>query len=82
MMWYWGPGWSHPFAMWFGGVVMLLLLVVVITAIVAAASVLSQGSQPQDERSASLTILEQRYAKGEIQRDEYLQKVRDLVASH
>ena len=30
-------------------------------------------------RSAGLDVLEQRYARGEINRDEYLQKKQDLV---
>jgi uncharacterized membrane protein len=35
------------------------------------------GGQP-NSRAEALSILEQRYAKGEIQRDEYLQKKQDL----
>ncbi len=31
-----------------------------------------------DQRSEALAILEGRYARGEIQRDEYLQKKQDL----
>ncbi|MEJ1967306.1 MAG: SHOCT domain-containing protein [Rhizomicrobium sp.] len=33
---------------------------------------------PGDSRSAALGTLEQRYARGEIQREEYLQKKQDL----
>ncbi len=33
-------------------------------------------------RSSGLEILEQRYARGEIARDEYLEKKRDLLAGH
>jgi putative membrane protein len=34
--------------------------------------------RPPGTRSEALTILEGRYARGEIQRDEYLQKKQDL----
>ncbi|MBL6854233.1 MAG: SHOCT domain-containing protein [Alphaproteobacteria bacterium] len=33
---------------------------------------------PPGSRAEALSILEQRYARGEIQRDEYLQKKQDL----
>lgn len=81
-MWYWGSGWSHPLAMWLGGVVILLLLVAIATGIAVVTAVLARRTDVEDERSAGLTILEQRYAKGEIRREEYVQKVKDLVASH
>ena len=82
MMWYWGPGWSHPFAMWIGSLLILLLLVAIATGVAVMTTVLAGRSELEDERSAGLTILEQRYAKGEIRREEYVQKVKDLVASH
>ncbi len=62
--------------MW--GWAILALIVAGIAVLAAAASRREEG----DERSASLSILEQRYAKGDIERDEYLQKLRDLVHSH
>lgn len=36
------------------------------------------GAPPPSARSEALAILESRYARGEIQRDEYLQKKADL----
>jgi putative membrane protein len=36
------------------------------------------AGSPSGSRAEALSILEQRYAKGEIQRDEYLQKKQDL----
>jgi putative membrane protein len=36
------------------------------------------GAAPAKSRSDALDILEGRYARGEIQRDEYLQKKQDL----
>ena len=38
----------------------------------------SAGATPTNSRKEALDILEARYARGEIQRDEYLQKKQDL----
>jgi uncharacterized membrane protein len=65
-MWGWGLG----------------LFVLIVTGIAVIVSAFSIRPQDWDERSASLLILEQRYAKGDIKRDEYLEKLRDLVHSH
>ncbi len=88
-MWGYGPygmagyggssaaGWM----MMFGGILWLVLLAAAVAAIVYA---LRGGARfgatpPLERRSAGLDILEQRYARGEIQREEYLQKKRDLL---
>ncbi len=69
-------GWMMPF----GGLLWLLFLVAVVAAIVW----LVRGSRQSGEtagrggHSAGLDILEARYAKGEIDRNEYLQKKQDL----
>ncbi len=72
-----GWGWWMPFH----GIFSLLLLVLVIVGIVAAARFRFSGGAHEvlgRARSPGLDVLEERYAKGEIQRDEYLQKKRDL----
>jgi len=56
---------------------------VILVALVAAAMWFVRSQQGNrrgllDPRSDSLQILEERYARGEIDRDEYLQKKRDL----
>lgn len=81
-MWWHGPhlfgwGWMPGF-----GLISILFWVLVVGLIVAAVRASRQrGAQsgPGGARSG-LTILEERYAKGEIQRDEYLQKKGDLGA--
>lgn len=80
MMW-----WNGPYAgMWwmpFHGIYSLLLLVFLIVGVVALLRWLfGIGMWGVHSRSHSpgLDVLEERYAKGEIQRDEYLQKKRDL----
>lgn len=81
-MWWHGPhlfgwGWMPGF-----GLISILFWVLVVGLIVAAVRAsrqrVAQGG-PDNARSG-LTILEERYAKGEIQRDEYLQKKGDLGA--
>jgi putative membrane protein len=71
-----GWGWTP-----FHGVFALLLLVIAIAAGVALVRFISgSGGSPgsADRRSRALDLLEERYAKGEIERDEYLQKKGDI----
>jgi len=66
-----GPGW--------GGLVMLLIwLAAVAGAVVLARWLLRRDSASPDDRA--LALLNERYARGEIGRDEYLQKRQDLEA--
>lgn len=55
----------------FGGFWFLILIAVLLAVLFARA--------PHRRHSAALDLLEQRYAKGEIGRDEYLEKKRDLL---
>ncbi|MHB8886652.1 MAG: SHOCT domain-containing protein [Methylovirgula sp.] len=74
----WGSGnWWGPFGMFIG----LIILVVVIAGIIWFVRTASQSdgrtlSLPR--RPSGLDILEERYARGEINREEYMQKKRDL----
>jgi putative membrane protein len=78
-MWQCGP-WTHWMGGWgmvpFGGLFSLLVFAVVIA--VAAALFRGATSRSGAARSPALDALEARYAKGEIQREEYLQKKSDL----
>jgi putative membrane protein len=60
-----------------GGLFWLLIFAVVVAVIVRA----THTAWPPNRqlRSTGLDILEERYARGEIQRDEYLQKKQDLL---
>ena len=62
-------------------IISLLLLVFVIVALVMLVRSIRQRLifGCVQGRSLGLDVLEERYAKGEIHRDEYLQKKRDLV---
>jgi putative membrane protein len=66
----------------FGMIIWLVILIAVIAAVIwALRSLSSTGIQaPASGRhSPSLDVLEERYARGEINRDEYLQKKRDIT---
>lgn len=89
MMWGYGPDWGY---MGYGGwgwfgvlhmIIWLLILALLIAAIVWFARTMTQRSsetpQAAARRPPGLDILEERYARGEINRDEYLQKRRDIL---
>jgi putative membrane protein len=78
-MWGFGP-FNGFFNAWWGMASSLFWVAVVVLMIVA----FGRGARhpwggPFWRSSAALDILEQRYARGEIDRDEYLQKKRDLL---
>ncbi len=81
-MWYWmrGGGWGLGWG--FGMLVMMAFWILVIAAIVwfargaSGRSALRSGSPGGD---TPLDVLQRRYANGEIGRDEYEQKRRDLA---
>ncbi len=77
MMSGWGGGWMGPFSM------MLIWLVILAAGIAAVvwfvrSTTSSRADQPHPGRSRALEVLEERYARGEINRDEYLQKKGDI----
>ena len=85
-MWEHGLDWmSGPYWGWYGAGRMLiwpLIIVLIIAGVVWFAR--SSGSRrnslpPFEPRSPALDVLEDRYARGEIDRDEYLQKKRDIA---
>jgi putative membrane protein len=79
----WGWG-MHP--MWWawgaGGLVMMLMMLVfwaiVITAVVIGIRWLLRQGRPGETSDAALDILRQRYARGEIDREEFEARRRDL----
>jgi putative membrane protein len=68
--------WHHGFGGgWFMGLIWILLIVVVLLAIYG----LQRGrGQQQTPPPSAKELLKARYARGEIEREEYLQKLRDL----
>ncbi|GAB0115472.1 hypothetical protein AcidC75_29960 [Acidisoma sp. C75] len=86
-----GPGWAPMmmdwdgyssggwFMMLFGGVIVVALLVFLFRAL-SWSSPAHHGLPPVLRGSAGLHTLDERYARGEISREEYLQKKRDIQA--
>jgi len=78
MMGGWGYGGYGPIGM----IIWLVFLVAIVGGVVwfFRRSQQQQGQPPQlpTARSRGLDVLEERYARGEIEREEYLQKKRDL----
>ncbi len=69
----WGGGWGG-----FGMLTMILWWVLLAAAIVVLAKWLIGSDRTSGDRS--LAVLNERYARGEIGKDEYEQKKRDLAA--
>ena len=69
MFWWWGSGWG-----WVGGLVFGLFWI----AVIVVAVLLLRQEMPHLERrfgsSPALRLLEERYARGEISRDEFLER--------
>jgi putative membrane protein len=75
----WGGGWG------LGLVHMLLSVVILLLVVGFVVSLITHGVSWRSDsrvsgRSPGLAILEERYARGDIDKDEYLQKRRDLLA--
>lgn len=88
-----GPGWGYGHPMMWGwggggggwmvasGFVHLLALIGLVAAVLLIVRFFRHGHCPYHRHGGSegLAILEGRYARGEIGRDEYLEKKRDLA---
>lgn len=70
-------GWGH---MLFGGLMMVSFWGIIIALVVLLVRGLtrSRGGTLSQQRPAALDILQERYARGEIDREEYAQRKRDL----
>ncbi len=69
--------WMHPFG---GGWFMMLIWWVIIVAVIAVAiRWLSRQRGEQSEEGSAIEILKKRYARGEISREEFEEKKRDLL---
>ncbi len=64
---------------WFGGGFMWIFWIVLIVAIFWGAKVMSSsGKKTSDNQKSALDTLKDRYAKGEIDKQEFEQKRKDL----
>jgi len=88
----WGPQWGMMgggYGYGYGGFPFgMILWIVIIIAVIAgmmwlmrSCAVCGMGHRHHDmppRRSSGLDVLEERYARGDINRDEYLQKKKDI----
>ena len=77
-MWGFGP-FGGLFHFWWSAANSLFWLALVVLVIVLVSRNAQHPGRAFWGGSAALDILEQRYARGEIGRDEYMQKKRDLL---
>ena len=78
-MWGYAPYWMMGYG-WAGSWMMLVhgaLWVLFLSFMVILVARLFRGGERPD-RSSGLGVLEERYARGDIERDEFLQKKRDI----
>jgi putative membrane protein len=73
---WWGWFWPFHFII---PLLFLALFITVVVLIVRYAGGWSDHLSRSERRSAGLEALDERYARGEINRDEYLQKRRDIL---
>ncbi|WP_372661390.1 SHOCT domain-containing protein [Amycolatopsis kentuckyensis] len=67
------PYWHYPGTMgWAGGLGMLVLMVLILAAVVSLAVVLARrGPQPPNPAGTARRILGERFARGDIDQEEY-----------
>jgi putative membrane protein len=73
-----GAGWFGPFQMIFW-LLLLIAIVGLVVWLVRPSGRTSELPPGLPRRPSGLDILEERYARGEIDRDEYLRKKQDLA---
>jgi len=69
----WG---NYGWGMGFGWIYMIIFWVLVILGILYLVKLFTRSTKPEDKHETPLEILKQRYAKGEITREEF-EKMRD-----
>lgn len=76
-MWNWTIGGGMGIWMFFNMIFWILVIVGIVLLAVSIARTAERGEHPKVEESA-LDILKKRYARGEINKEEYEEKKRDI----
>lgn len=71
--------WDYGWGMGFGWIFMILFWVLVILGVVYLIKMIAGGAGKEEKRDTALDILKQRYAKGEITKEEFEEKKKDLL---
>lgn len=78
------PTWYGPEWMWWWAPFHMVMPILFFGLLIVGAIVLIRKLWPDEERRASsgraLQLLDERYAKGEIEREEYLRRRQDILA--
>ena len=77
---HWGmmDGWGYGYGLAHMVIWVVILAVIIIGIVRLVRSLSANDARVLQRRPAGLDVLEERYARGEINRDEYLEKKRDL----
>lgn len=78
--WHWHMmhDWWGPSGMWFGPIWMILWLAVLVAIIVVLVRWFDGGNGPGRPMRTARDMLDERYARGEIDREEYLKRKQDI----
>lgn len=71
--------WAYGWGMGFGWIFMILFWVLIIMGIVFLIKLVSGGLKDEKKEETALDILKKRYAKGEIGREEFEEKKKELL---
>ena len=78
-----GHGWGMgDWGMGFGFIFWLVILAIIIWGVASFVRSQTLSGNQRSRHSTGLELLEERYARGDISREEYLQKKRDIVGEN
>jgi putative membrane protein len=72
--------WDYGWGMGFGWLFMIVFLVLVILGVVFLIKLVTGGAKTEEHRETALDILKKRYASGEISKEEFEEKRKNLEA--
>ena len=80
MMWGWGGygGYGAPWG-WIGSSIMIIFWIAIVVGVVFLVRYLVRRGRTSGGEDSALEILRRRYANGEISKEEYEEKRRDLT---